>query len=424
MTVPLADRSGVVSVAFFGNVANTLFDIALALRDEPDLDAHLYVAATDTARPEDADPSVAGADWIHHGDWITPTSLLAPWRAPITEELARHDLVVVSGPGPIFGQWTGRPWCWWVSGGDLTVKPFPFTFWHRYPDLRHRLGEVVAGAWQRRAARRADQVWIQPFSPMTEAADRLRVPSQSISNEYFPLVIDVDAFRPDRPIGRPDDPTVRRMLAADLTVFHPSRLVMSDTPELRRTGQLKANDVLIEGFARFACSGVVETPLLVMPDSTMSADLEAAKRMVVDLGIEDFVLWATPPRPEGFPRHDLLDLYTAADVVADDFGIGWFGYVALEGLASGKPVVTHVDDAVMQILYDTPHPFCEAATPAAVARQLELLATDPAARATIARHGRDWVVANHSEARTRSRYVDTIRSVALGSDRVGQRPRS
>ena len=411
MIEPVQRAEDRLPVAMFGNVANALFDIAEALRSDSGMDVHLYVSSTDTARPEDADPAVAGADWIHYGDWITPTALLAPWRAPITRELSRHDLVIVSGVGPVFAQWCRRPYCWFVSGGDLTVKPFPLTFWSHYPNLRHRLGEIVVGFWQRRAARRATEVWIQPFAPMVDAARRLRIPKETISPQYFPLVIDVDEFRPDRTFGHPEDPVVRRMIEADLAVLHPSRLIMRDTPKNRRTGQLKANDVLIRGFARFVESETVERCVLAMPDSPMSPDLEEAKRLVVELGIVDNVLWAPPPRPEGFSRRDLLDLYTAADVVAVDFGIGWFGYVALEGLAVGVPVVTRIDHSVVDGLYEVPPPFCSASTVVDVDRQLRASPPILSLGPELGRRGREWVAANHSKEQAGVRYVQAIRAV-------------
>jgi glycosyltransferase involved in cell wall biosynthesis len=48
---------------------------------------------------------------------------------------------------------------------------------------------------------------------------------------------------------------------------------------------------------------------------------------------------------EGVPRHEALQLYARADIVADQFVMGAFGIFALEGLALGKPVLTYLDDA-------------------------------------------------------------------------------
>jgi len=408
-------------IALFGNVANALYELGLALQAVPDIDAHLYVSTQDApaSRPENVDPELQGhlPAWVHDGNWITAATVVAPWRAAITRELHTYDLVLVSGPGPIFAQWARRPWCWYVTGADLTVKPFPITFRSWYSTWGHRAGELVGGMWQRRAARRVDRMWIQPFAPMIDAARRLRVPSSALSDRFPPLVVDTDLFRPDREVSSPDDPVLRRMLDADFTVFHPSRLVIHDEPRLRRTGQWKGNDVLVRGFARLVASGRVERPLLVMPDSTLSRDLDEVKALVDDLGIGEQVLWAPPPAADGFPRQAMVDLYLASDVVADEFGVGWYGYVTLEALAVGRPVVSYVDAAVMARLYPDGHPIVSARTESEVAEALVALALDGQRRRDLGTRGRTWVVDHHSPGRVRGRYVDGVRELVseLGS---------
>src|SRR5207248_4826794 len=56
--------------------------------------------------------------------------------------------------------------------------------------------------------------------------------------------------------------------------------------------------------------------------------------------LTDQVLWLQPPRPDGFTRDELIDLYAISDVVADQFGAGFFGYVVLEALSVGRPVLS------------------------------------------------------------------------------------
>jgi hypothetical protein len=59
-------------------------------------------------------------------------------------------------------------------------------------------------------------------------------------------------------------------------------------------------------------------------------------------------------------------LYAACDVVADDFGAGWFGSIVVEAAASSKPVVTYVDETVMGDLF-TWHPILNRRLPADIA---------------------------------------------------------
>jgi glycosyltransferase involved in cell wall biosynthesis len=48
---------------------------------------------------------------------------------------------------------------------------------------------------------------------------------------------------------------------------------------------------------------------------------------------------------EGVPNREARLRYAAADVVIDQLRIGWYGMLAIESMALGKPVVVHLDEA-------------------------------------------------------------------------------
>lgn len=395
-------------VAFFGNVANSHYRCVTAVR-ELGLDAHLFISRTDPpgCRPENESPEIAGRypEWIHSGNWITPSSLLMPWRAPITIELAEFDAVVASGPGPIFAQFAGVPWAFYVTGGDLTVKPFPFTFWNWYPNLPHRLAEVLAGAWQRRGARRANRVWMQRFAPTVDAADRIGIPESVRSEQSFPFVIDTSPFVGGKRTAA-DRWVAEAIGSAEFVVFHPSRLVMEPTCQLVRTGQWKGNDVLFRGFARFIKDSGVDAKL-VLPDRVHSRDVEQARAMLATLGVSDHALWLSPPDGVSFDQEHMRALYHRSDVVVDELGVGWFGYVTLEGLASSRPVICHVDEEVMAQMYPN-HPILDADGDWHVAERLKRLSDDTRFRRELGTAGRRWVEEHHSAEAAARTYVDAI----------------
>ena len=395
-------------VAFLGNIANTHYRLARALRDDGAVDAHLFVSTSDAPgwRPEADDTHLTAGypEWVHEGDWVTASSVLCPQRAAVTRELAAFDLVVASGVGPVFAQYAGRPWVFFVTGADLTVKPFPLTFWRWYPTLARRLAQVIAAIHQRRAIRRADRVLLQPFAPMVEAADRLAVTGQARSPRYFPLPVDTDRFCPHGPVA--DLAT-----DADFVVFHPSRLVFDDSERMRRTGQWKGNDTLIRGFASFVRSGTAERPLLVLVDGPGSRDRAAARRLIAELGITRSVHWAVPPNGDLFRQPEMAALYRRADVVADEFGVGWFGFVTLEAAACGRPILSHDDEAVMADLYPW-HPVVDASTADQVGDRLRQLAGQPDLRADLGARSRRWAEQFHSVDAIAGRYVDEFTSLA------------
>jgi glycosyltransferase involved in cell wall biosynthesis len=393
-------------VAFMGNIANVHHRIARLLRERGDVDAHVYVSDTAAPnwRPEADEPAYLDGypDWIHPGPWVTARSILRPQSAPLTKELAQYDLVVASGVGPIFAQYAGCPWAFLVTGGDLTVKPFPMTFWRWYPTWSRRAAQLVAGAHQRSAIRSADAVLAQPFAPMTTALDRLGIGSGARSDQYFPLPVDTERFTPEGPLPPPVD--------GDFVVFHPSRMVLDDSPKMRRSGQWKGNDILLRGFAQLVEAAVVERPRLVLLDQEASRDRSKARALIDELGLADHVEWIRPNDGTLLSQPEMAARYRQADVVAVEFGIGWFGYVALEGAACARPVLCHVEDDVMNQLYPW-HPIVNAATPDEVGDRLVELARSPHRRREIGERSRHWVETFHSPAAVADRYLTEFTSL-------------
>ena len=138
------------SIVFCGNVANTHFAVVAALCNTGH-DAHLLVGRDDPLswRPETDDPNLAGRypSWIHEARWYNARDAVVPWRAPIVHKLREFDVVIASGSTPAFAQFAGRPWCFFATGGDITVRPFPWTFRHRRGLPPAQLGHGVLSAW-------------------------------------------------------------------------------------------------------------------------------------------------------------------------------------------------------------------------------------------------------------------------------------
>lgn len=398
-------------IAFTGNIGNTHFAVVRALR-AAGLDAHMFVGSGDPLawRPETDAPELAGAypDWIHEGHWYGPAHVATPFRAPLVRAVRNFDVVVASGSTPAFVQFAGRPWIFFATGGDLTVRPFPVTFRERRGALPAQAGHALLSGWQRRALRRADQIWTQPFAPFVSALDRLGVDRSRVADAYFPLIIDTHTFRPD---GDSSGSTPWARAASDdsdFVVFSPTRLVFGDSPAMRRSGQWKGSQVLLDAFAEFLRRGVARNPVLALPDWVLSDDVAEAKHRVADMGIADHVRFLQPPRPDGFNRSELVDLYRVADVAVDEFGSGWFGFVSLEAMACATPVVSRIDlDAIAQ-LYEDDWPWLEAHGAVDAADRFTLLARDTSERRRLGTEAREWIERHHSPDAAAERYVRAV----------------
>jgi glycosyltransferase involved in cell wall biosynthesis len=402
--------SSPVRVALYGNMCNFLFQIAKSLR-VPDasgqaIDAHLFIERSADLQnlPESDDPELAGRypDWIHVGDWLQgPARALAiayPPALPVLAQWKQFDLIVVSAEGPCAARFTGKPYIFLTGGGDLTLMPFAdrAAALDAQPGLLKSLAWRLRAHWQRKGIADASAIVTQPFKPFLDALKQLGITPDRIAGTTSLLALDTDRFQrvPSQEItwqGQQPD----RLRASDFVVFHPSRMMIRDTEVLRATGQWKANDSLLRGFAAFVAKGTARRPLLALIDRVHSLDIALAKAEIRRLGIEEHVIWLNGSSPEGFTRHELIELYSLSHVVADDFGAGWFGSVALEACATECTVLTYVDEKAMGAMYPW-HPFVNARTPDEIAAQLALLFRDPARRAELGRQGRAWAIEFHA----------------------------
>ena len=392
-------------MAFLGNVANNFYGVARALRAQSGIDAHLFLDSRSrqyvNTMPESDTPDLAGGypDWIHHRPYLGPKSFMFPWTSPLVHELALFDLLIVSGLGPIFAPFIGRPFCFVPSGGDLTVTPFPVDSAHIYSSQgpKEKASAFILALWQRRGIRQAEEVWMLPFDPFIRSLSRLRIPESKVVPGVFRVPIDTLAYSLDSTFSPANDGQIR--LIRDrfrFVVFHPSRLMMRTDRIFARAGQSKGNDVFIRGFALFRERRPNIKPALVLPDRTESRDVVLAKRLVQELEIESSVVWIKPPRAESFTRHELRDFYSIADVVGEQFtSAGWFGAVSVEALSMHLPVINALDETVLSALYPW-HPMLSGRTPDEVATHLVALSDSPDYRIEKGNQGRRWIEEYHS----------------------------
>lgn len=303
-------------VNVYGNVCNNAYLVAKFLR-RSGVDAHVFIERGFPWLPHHDDPSMEPPypDWIHLvGD--------LRWRRygvfdrSFVRRLGACDLIHTFYWGPIWARQTGRPFVFQAYGGDLRVLPFMTDSWH------HR----YLAARQRRGIRAADLVARPNLTITDDAVRRLGLDRLT----HLPLLLDADSFRP-----LPDAVVTqaREAYGVDWLFFHPTRQcwVQGDAGET-----WKANDRVFRAFARFLRHTRRKALLLAVAHGP---DVLASQRLVEELGIEDAVRWIRPR-----PRHELVTLYNAADLVLDQFGRGDFGAVAPEAWACARPVVINIKE--------------------------------------------------------------------------------
>lgn len=400
-------------IALYGNIANIFYTIGKALRSSSEIDVHLYLESdTDLVQsPESEDPELKYGypNWIHKDKSWNLRSAFYFWRKNIVKELNKFDLIILAGRGVVLSPLLYKKTAFYVTGSDLTLIPFYNRVMLIYPTsvVKAIIGQIL----QRIGIKFVNEIWTQPFSPFKSALNRLNVSDKKIIDKYFPLIIDSTLFSYDANSFKSGDSNIRMILDNfKFVVFHPSRIMINSHEDLREAGQWKQNDLLFKAFADLVIKHGARDAVLVMPDREVSPDIIIAKRIIHELGIERNVIWIKGDNDYGFARNDLIKFYSIADVVADDFGIGWFGAVVLEGFAVGKPVLSYVDEEVMSILYPW-HPVLSSNTREGNFQLLKKLYDNPHLKRKLGLEGRKWIEQFHSTESASRLYIEQFENI-------------
>ena len=112
---------------------------------------------------------------------------------------------------------------------------------------------------------------------------------------------------------------------------------------------------------------------------------------------------------EGLHHDEAFERYRAADIVVDQLNAGWYGLLAIECMALGKPVLAFLhDEAVRRTeeAFGVSVPLVHATKETLRARLAELVAAGPAERRRIGAESRAYVEAVHDVEQVADRLLD------------------
>lgn len=151
----------------------------------------------------------------------------------------------------------------------------------------------------------------------------------------------------------------------------------------------KANDRLLRAAAvlneRFAFT-------MVLAD--WGRDVEATRRLIEELRLEQCVEWVPPLR-----KTELWSRYLTSHAIIDQFAVPAIGGVTFEAMALGCRVITSVDADITRRFFGRTPPVLAATAVEEIADALEIVLRDPHDAAGRGRAARDWFAEHHSAER-------------------------
>lgn len=126
----------------------------------------------------------------------------------------------------------------------------------------------------------------------------------------------------------------------------------------------KGNDLIVAGIAEFYKNHKnIEIHFV-----EKGPDVQKAKRLCKDLGIEDVVIWHKEMKFK-----ELLKFYEKADICFDQVGNHWIGAIGCYALWLGKPLIANDERAVRSRIWPENNPVLSANSIESVKSQLERL---------------------------------------------------
>lgn len=406
-----------MKVALIGNVCNNMYNIGMALRRHTDIKPHLYIGGKLDIH---TDPSYSDPNAKDQGEWVFFDAKWDPSRKfkygdnrfinKLKSE--NYDAIIVSDVGVWLSPFVkNTKFFFWTTGADLTRMPFPsaFSFFHK--GLKAKLKAHYMAFIQRWGIRHIDYFMTQPFRPFQLALKRLNVPARKIAKAYFPIIIDLDIFKYNpNCFERISEDNRRKIEKFKFRIFHPSRLMISKNNALVDSGQWKGNEMLLYGLREFMDRYKTNDICIMLPERIHSKDVDQFRKIAEELNLEENVLWIKGNTDEGFNKEEMSALYSAADLVVDEFGVGWFGSVVVEATASSRPVMCYLDEDVMKQLYPW-HPVISANMADAIAEEIAKLYFDKTYAAQKAADSRRWAEEFHSKEKAGISYAMQIKNL-------------
>ena len=185
---------------------------------------------------------------------------------------------------------------------------------------------------------------------------------------------------------------LRQELQADFLVFFPTR-----HDWVPGTGYAdKCNDVMLRAVGRLVASGRRVGLVLC----AWGQNIAQSRDLILQLGLQDRVRWIPPASAVVYNRY-----CQASDLVADQFKLGAFGGVLYKALCNSTPVLSFLDESLMEKVYPEMPPILNGRTVDDLEALMLRAMNDPTGLRRLGEAGRAWVDRHHDGVETLDRML-------------------
>jgi hypothetical protein len=340
-----------LKIACIGNMNNFMFSVVRNLR-ELKYDAHLFlVEEFEHFLPLSDSYEKDLPGYIHQLDWYS-IGIWAIKGQKIKKDLEGYNFYIGTDLVPAFFEKANLKLdIYTPHGGDIYHHCY-YAFKY-FPPKKYEIGAWWRSRLQRSGARKATCLMFDKTTPEFEKhANKLNLQANRLyvnAPFIFPAQYIESNFVKSREYHKAR--LIRNKY--DIIFFHPSRHVWKTNTD---TLHFKANNLIIESFAKFVQLDSTHKPLLIMFE--YGWDFEASKELVINLGISEFILWLPL-----MARKDVMVWLAISDVGIGEVGKSWLSYGAVyEILCLKKPFIGYREDKDFDSYFPELYPMLSANT--------------------------------------------------------------
>jgi len=341
-----------MNILHAGNLANFGYLAAKVLRSY-DINAELLarkpINSTEDPKSQDTELENTGyPDWIKFYD-----TSKSGWKVKILKQMKnkKYDLIHTYVELSIFAMVSGKKFVSHTLGSDLAELALTKSFKGMLLRSSYHIAKVIV------------------FVPHHYAIlEKLGLSSKGV---FVPFIVDHEKFLPKKIENIP--PKYHNKFI----IFHPTNQIWD----------VKGNDKFLRAFIRL----VKENKNLFLILGDRGKNIQDAKKLIENSAIQNHVE-IIPTQTQEMLRY----YYNLSDVVADNFGYGTLGGIALESMSSEKPVLTIISD-IYSTLYKQIPPVINVQTEEAIYDSINQLINSESLRFNIGKKSRKWIIQNNSK---------------------------
>ncbi len=168
----------------------------------------------------------------------------------------------------------------------------------------------------------------------------------------------------------------------------------------------KGNDVFLRAFATFRR---IAEPRAMLICCNWGHNVSDSRKLIHKTGISGAVKWTDPLPGLAFDRYCL-----AADYVVDQFVLGSFGGVTFKAMATGRPVISYLDQRLVQDFYSEPPPIISCRTESEIVDKLVHLSRTATRWTERCSRSRRWIETCHSGVEVATKQAAVYRDLIDG----------